>query len=317
MEPVLPQELQQVDFARVRFVLEFQETCSLDAARFLGLRSQLNSVAKRFYAEQDAVGRRRYKALFDPEAGSDPVAVRKFQKPAPPFVVLLAPFAPYTADAGDCFALELLFLGTSIPLIGDFLSVLSQLGRAGLNESSGRFVVVEAFASGEDDVSQSIWRADVPVESIAPPLDTLGSWIERQDPHSGLLSLTFNTPTRLLSGGRLLRRPDFVQLFPFMLRRVTSMLYAHADCEPWVDIDALFQMAREVEVCRRSFLWQDWKELGRNRSIRQIGGFTGTLCLDGDALGEIFWVIAAAGLLGVGKGAAYGAGRFRLTAGEC
>ena len=91
------------------------------------------------------------------------------------------------------------------------------------------------------------------------------------------------------------------------------MVYAHADCEPWVDLDLLFQAAGEIEVGTRSFVWHDWKELGDHRALRQIGGFTGETSLTGDALNDVYWVIVLASLLGVGKGAAFGAGRFRMV----
>ena len=91
------------------------------------------------------------------------------------------------------------------------------------------------------------------------------------------------------------------------------MMYAHADCEPWMDLDLLFQAAESIEVNARSFDWHDWKNLGEHRLKSKIGGFTGKLCLAGESLKDIFWVLAVAGLLGVGKGAAFGAGRFHLT----
>lgn len=314
--PVVPNELSRVDFVRVRFQLEFQEACALNLARFLGLRPLLGRVARQYLTSDGAEGLRRYKLLFEPEAVSDPVAVRKFQKPAPPFVLMLTPFPPATYDVGETFSLEMLFLGTSIPLIGDFLEILVQLGRSGLVDGASQFDVVEVCASGEDGVSQTVWRAGTSPGSVAPPLDSLGSWLERQWPEGWPLTLQFVTPTRLLSNGRLLRRPTFPQVFPFMLRRVTSMVYAHAECEPWVDLDLLFQATEEIVSGKRSFEWHDWKELGEHRSLRQIGGFTGSISLAGDTLTEIYWVIALASLFGIGKGAAFGAGRFRIVAGE-
>ena len=146
--PIIPNELNQVDFARVRFLFEFQGPCPLDVALFLGLRPHLGRIARQYFVNGNADGLKRYKALFDPDPGSDPVAVRKFQKPAPPFVLMLSPFSPVTVDAGEIFPLELLFLGTSIPLIGDFLSVLMQLGRSGLENGMGKFAVVEVSAFG-------------------------------------------------------------------------------------------------------------------------------------------------------------------------
>lgn len=308
-----PVGLNDVDVVRATFTLEFQEKCVLDLRVFLGLRSSLRAAARLVFEPYGPDGRRRFKALFEPEPSRDPVALKKFQKPSPPFVLMLKPFPPRVVVAGSRFDLEVLFLGHSVPLTGDFLVCLQQLGRFGVTEGRGSFDVVQMSAIGEDDTDQSVWQKADPLPAIAPPLDTIGSWLERQGRPADGVKLNFQIPARLMVGGRPLRRPVFREIFPFMLRRTTSMLHAHADCEPVQDVELLLNAAAAVTVDSSLFRWHDWRELSGNHSTSSIGGFTGCLCLRGAALAEIYWVFAVASLFGLGKGAAYGAGRFVLS----
>ena len=308
-----PVELNDVDVVRATFTLEFQEECALDLSVFLGLRSSLRAAARLVLEPCGPDGRRRFKALFEPELSRDPVALKKFQKPSVPFVLMLKPFPPRMVNAGSRFDLEVLFLGRAVPLADDFLACLQQLGHFGVIEGRGRFDVVQMTAIGEDDAKQCVWQKSDPSPAIAPPLDTIGSWLERQGRPAEEVHVDFRIPARLLVGGRPLRRPVFREIFPFMLRRATSMLHAHADCEPVQDVESLLNAAAAVTVESSHFRWHDWRELSGNRSTSSIGGFTGCLFLRGAVLAEIYWVFAVAALLGIGKGAAYGAGRFVLS----
>ena len=123
------------------------------------------------------------------------------------------------------------------------------------------------------------------------------------------VTLEFITPLRLLAGGRLLRRPSFVQLFPFLLRRVTSLLYSHCDLEPGADPALLLQTARTCRATWRELHWCDWRETGGQELV---GGLLGRVELDGPELNSLLWVLLLATLAGAGKGATYGAGRSRL-----
>lgn len=313
IDPVIPAELQDADFTRVTFSLEFRDGFQLDPATLLGFRNLIRPAARQVLADAGADGRRRFRTLFEPEISPDPVALKKFQKPAPSFVLMLENRPARWVRAGERETLELLFLGCSIPLIGDFLACLVRLGHFGLVNGQGKFDLVDLAAIGPDRQPQSLWQRGGDCDRIAPPIDSLGWWLERGLPVALPLSLRFEIPTRLLINGRPLRNPSFADLFPFMLRRVTSMLHAHAECELSLDASDLLQAAQAVSVGAAHFDWHDWREMSGRRPMQAIGGFTGSMTLQGDALREVFWVVAVASLFGLGKGAAYGAGRFALS----
>ena len=309
----VPGKLQDVDFCRVLFHLELLDLCLLDMGALLNLRSLLRMAAKQVFEPLGGEGLRLFKNLFDPEVSYDPIALKKHQKPAPPFVIRLEPFARKAFRQGDVIRLEVLFLGKGIPLVGDFHSCLKEVGRFGLVNGQGRFVATAVSGMAENGQPQDL-RLGKQQASLAPPIISLTRWLEQSLPLEPESILEFLTPTRLMVGGRPLRRPDFQDIFPFVLRRVTSMLHAHAEVEFLRDPEQILKIAEQISLEARQLKWQDWKQLSGNDSMQAIGGFVGTLAVRGEGLREISWALTTASLLGIGKGAAYGAGRFRLKA---
>ncbi len=97
-----------------------------------------------------------------------------------------------------------------------------------------------------------------------------------------------------------------------MLRRATSMLYAHSGIEVLDDPSDLLALVRGLRVVESKLSWHDWRPLAGSQGL-VVGGFMGEMVLEGQSLDEVFWVFAVASLFGIGKGATYGAGRFVLS----
>ena len=301
--PVYPAVLSRGEFARVRFTLEMVSGCRLDPGTLLGLRRPLRIAAAGMPVMPAA-------ELFDTPPGVDPVARRRYQKPAPGFVVHVDAAGAAEVLEGDRLHVELLLLGRAIPWLGDFARIVARLGRQGLAGGDGRF----DLAGIEIATSDGGWRplpAPVRPELLVPDLLRLDHWLESRWPPPGPLALQFSTPLRLLADGRVLRRPRFDQLFPFLLRRATSMLHAWCDLDAIDDPASLLAAARACTSRWITANWLDWRETGHRQPV---GGLLGTLQIDGPDLDSLLWVLLLATLLGAGKGAAYGAGRCRLAA---
>lgn len=302
--PSSPPSLQQAEFVTVRFVLEVRDDGLLTVARMLSLRKTLRFVAG------EVLGNVRARRLFDPPPSSDPVAVRRFQKPAPAFVIKQDWCVSGELREGDRIVIDLLLLGDGLSSLEDMVLLFSSLGDYGLDNGNLHFDLVEIQTLDHEDrwqtIRQETRRRHQPLTPIVLRLD---HWLDRHWPQSHPVSLEFTTPLRLVAGGRILRRPDFSSLFPFLLRRVTSMLHAHCGLEPVPEPGPLLQSAATLRGGWDEVRWIDWRETGGDELL---GGLTGTLHIEGDALDEVLWIILLASLFGAGKGAAYGAGRFSL-----
>ena len=101
-------------------------------------------------------------------------------------------------------------------------------------------------------------------------------------------------------------------MFPFVLRRVSSMLACHAEVEVISNPQRLLELAGEVSEIENSLHWQDWRQLKGEEWKQDLGGLNGRLLLSGRALAEIFWLLQLGSLFSIGKSATYGAGQYCL-----
>ncbi len=306
-----PETLSQVDFVRLRFVLDFISPCLLNPAVWLGLRQRLRLAGRQTLEGHSKDDLSRWNCLFQPLLSNDPVALRKFQKPAPAFVLQWPFVQERVVDIGERVELEVLLLGTGISSVYDFSRSLIHLGPLGLVDGNGTYEVTEIQSVAADLSSQTVWRKENLFDVFSPNILTLDWWIDTHLPTYDNLTLEFATPTRLLVGGKPLRRPSFKQVFPFLLRRVTSMLHAHCGIEVVDDPAPLLAAAEGVDVVAKALRWYDWRSFSAGQN-QALGGIVGQMTLAGPTLEEIDWVLATAALFGTGKGAAYGAGQLRL-----
>ncbi len=309
--PVWPEALQHVDVVKARFTLDFTSPCYLQPADFLALGRVLRLAGRQALDSHDAAAIQQWQALFQPALSDDPVARRKFQKPAPAFVVSMPVMRKKLFSAGEKLELEVLFIVTSLPLIHNFLRSLIHLGRLGLVAGKGQFEVSEVHSGGTGDSECLAWRHNEPLESLSCSVLSL-AWLLQEQQIARSVTLEFVTPTRLMVEGKPLRKPAFSQVFPFMLRRITSMLHAHSGVEVLDDPTHLLALVREIQVVESRLRWHDWRPLSGQQGL-VVGGFVGEMVIDGQSLDEIFWVLAVASLFGLGKGATYGAGRFVIS----
>jgi len=304
--------LSQADFVQVRFTLEFTSRCCLQPTVFAKLPGQVRLVGQQLLDDGEPDLLLRWRELFQPRVSDDPIALRRFQKPSPAFVLRWPFLETRTVEAGDSVALEILFFGSGIALIPHFARSLIHLGRLGLVDGGGRYEIPQVHSLAADQSWAWIWRSSEPLDALAPNLLSLGGWLDTCLPLSQPLMLEFATPVRLMAQGRPLRKVNFAQLFPFMLRRVTSMLHAHFSLEVVDEPTRLLEAVCEVEVLSCELRWQDWQKVGAQRR-HSVGGFVGAMVLNGPLSEEIDWVLALSALTGVGKTAALGAGKLSLS----
>jgi hypothetical protein len=309
----IPRELQGVDFALTRFQLEFQDSFRVSREVLLCLRRDLLQAAHLVLSPNtSAEGNGRFSSLFDPPLPEDPVALRRHQRPGAPFTLLPETDGAGEYEAGDLLELQVAFWGTGIQSLGDFARTLRAFGRLGLHRGEGQFELTAVFAEDAAGNRSRIWSEGENLKDMAPPVCNARWWLESGQPGGSSVDLEFITPARLLSQGKPLFRPSFGKLFPFILRRVTSMMHNHCGLEMTIEAQSLLRSAARVETRVNRLRWEDWKTLTGEKKDQDLGGVCGLLRLEGDALAEIFWILKMGSLLNLGKNAAFGAGRYRL-----
>ena len=302
--------LGNAEFSLVHFTLRMREKTLLTPQMLLGMRNGLKGAARRLDAETDQ-GRVE---LIDPAIPFDPWSSRPRKKPAPPFAFIPPVLVSRELGPEQPMALTFCFWGRGIQQLPLFAGILRELGRSGLEKGAARFDLVGIDAEDATGSSTVIWRDKGDFEAMAPPLIPAEWWLENLALSGQRLTLRFHTPARLISQNKPLFQPGFAEIFPFMLRRVTSILQQYCDFDNEVDGRELVERAGELTTVRHSLSWQDWKNIGPRQGPGVVGGVVGELAVEGEGLRELLWIIALGSLLNIGKGAAFGAGNYTVEA---
>ncbi|MEO0080662.1 MAG: CRISPR system precrRNA processing endoribonuclease RAMP protein Cas6, partial [candidate division WOR-3 bacterium] len=125
------------------------------------------------------------------------------------------------------------------------------------------------------------------------------------------LTIHFLTPTRIIYQGRMARRPQFHVLMRSLLRRLWLLAYFHD--EP-VDMDhkRLIALAEKIRLADAVMAGDDWAHYSsRQQRLIETEGVTGWITYEGE-LGPFLPYLQAGELLHVGKGTAFGMGRYRI-----
>jgi CRISPR-associated endoribonuclease Cas6 len=302
----VPANVRQVEFTALQYVLQFETDFDFSLATLLQLRREFRRTIDWInHATGDS---QRFRELLTPQRFVDPVARRRFRSPSPGFILQLPAGTPTQLEAGDELVLPVLFLGKSRAEIPLFSELLEALGRSGMAGSEGIFSLQGIRSVSHPAGMELLWTTGACLADLSIPYQELGWWLDQRNFESSL-TLSLLTPARLLRGNKPLFAADFHRLFPFALRRVTSLLYTWADCEPEVDIQELLVAAEAVDTLENGLFWSDWRVLDGSPHQQSLGGLLGQIKLGGKSLSKLVWVLGLLELFGIGKGATYGAGQ--------
>jgi hypothetical protein len=308
-----PTELQQVEYVKLYFHLENSNYFDLPVLGLLQLRRELLQALKSLTAQVECDCAAELTQMLQPDLPDDPVLLRQIQRPTPPLII-----SPDISQYGliepkQRIILPVLFVGSGINAIDPFISLLQHLGAQGLYHGSGQFVLEGVEAEDGSGVRSMLWSAGQQSSRLSPPICRLSWWLERQPSLGKSVQVEIITPLRLLHQGKPLFKAEFAHIFPFLLRRVTALLAGHAEVELNLDPVYLISISRQVELYENHLCWKDWRALKRNSGDQNLGGLIGRLCLEGEALTELLWVLQLGSLFNFGKGSTYGAGQYRLN----
>lgn len=308
-----PPELQQVEYVKLYFHLEISGYFDLPFLGLLQLRRELLQALRTFPIQERGVFFVELRQLLQPELANDPVLLRQIQKPSPALVISPDISQHGLIEPKQRIILPVFFIGTGINAINSFVSLLQHLGTRGLYHGSGQFILEGVEAEDGSGKRSMLWYAGKQTDQLVPPVCNLSWWLERQAYSGGSVEIEIITPLRLLHQGKPLFKGQFIKIFPFLLRRVTALLAAHAGVELTFDPARLISLAGLVEAFENQLCWKDWRTLERGQSDQNLGGLMGSIKMTGAGLSELIWILQLGSLLNFGKGAPYGAGQYRLN----
>lgn len=236
---------------------------------------------------------------FAQELSADPSAVRRYQKPPLPFAFQMP--LPAGPDRNE-EELGLVIVGAATRYPELYIKSVQHL--CGRNSSFGLGIQCrEVSAVAADGSRQLLGDGSGRLDLAALPFRAFSEVESAPVSNAGSLSLELCTPLRLIQNGRPLRSPLFADLAGSLFRRVSALAYYYGGIE--LDHDFKWLTAQSRVINSMSQLeWAHWS------GVQQ--GCIGKICFSGE-LEEFLPFLRLGELLNVGKGAAYGMGRYTLS----
>lgn len=132
--------------------------------------------------------------------------------------------------------------------------------------------------------------------------------------NAGSVTIEFLTPTRLVEGGKLLRRPTWSALVRSITFRMATMAYFNAgiDWDPsLIESIASEQEPHEIES---DITWVPMKRYSSRQEQKvPLDGFIGKVIYEGEGVRRLFPILRFGELLHVGKGTVFGLGWIRVS----
>lgn len=234
--------------------------------------------------------------------GSDPAAVKRHQKPPVPFAFSF----PALGDS-PVFEVGLTLVGAAIshaPLFVESFAMM--LGELRLGGASADLTRVESEGYWGER-SPYMTRSEIPEDEVSTILSVEGLMKSRVMGES--LTLTIETPMRIIQDGAPLRTFSFSTMVRPLMRRVSALASAYCAREIDDDFRWLARLSADVKPVNQAIRWTDWRESDHRG---RYGGLIGDAVFATNDLEEFLPYLLAGEYLGAGKGASFGMGRFRL-----
>ncbi len=280
-----------------------------------------------------------YSYVFETPPPSDTKMMRKYKSAPHPFIIEPPPEKRRGYTPKDEISFGLTLIGRAIDYLPYFIYTFDELGKMGIGKGRGRFALqtvksqesakqsgVRSQESRVRSEKQTIYSSDTKtLKSFKPSILHLepgrsnsslvtddSSLLTSSD--SGLLTLDFKTPARLIYDSHLTIDLEFHMLIRQLLRRISLLSYFHCgvDMSNW-DFKGIIKRAKDVTVKKSYLKWYEWERYSARQDTKlNMGGFVGEISFEGEI--EPFMPLINAGeVLHVGKGTGFGLGRYGIV----
>jgi CRISPR-associated endoribonuclease Cas6 len=260
-----------------------------------------------------------YSYIFETPPPADTVVMRKYEAAPHPFVIEPPFERKRVYRPGEELPFGLVLIGKAIDYLPYFIYTFDELGKTGIGKGRGKFELKtvrsqESSVRSEKPEGETIYDSASKTlqhfTAIDLPLDAKPTRGRKKSS----LTLSFLTPTRISYSGSLTLDIEFHTIIRNLLRRISLLSYFHGASNgiPAFDFKGTIEKAKAVETVDKSVRWYDWERYSTRQEQRiNMGGFVGEITFEGD-LRPFMPLIKAGEVLHMGKGTAFGLGRYEV-----
>jgi hypothetical protein len=258
-----------------------------------------------------------YAYVFETPGASDGSPLARGGTIAHPFVLEPPETSAREIPSGAELTLGLVLIGRAIPLAPYFLAACREMVRRGIGQGRKRLRLERAVAADPDSsTGRVVYDGAADLLAPAVPVWSAGDLPAAHRPASERVRLEFVTPTRLRQNADLVVKPEFTTLATALLRRVSVLAEVHCGAQPRISAREILAPAADVKVEKSELRWHDWERYSARQDTRMaLGGFVGRITFAGP-LDPWLPLLRLGEVLHVGKGTAFGLGRYRIEASD-
>lgn len=235
------------------------------------------------------------RATFGQELTPDPMALRRYQKPPLPFAFQFTNLSPGKGKGN--LELSINIAGDAVNHVALYVDAIRMLFAPG-TPCGAR--IMEVTAVGGDGL-----RVPIPVAPPLPalPLLSFDDFLSISGAGTRSITMEFSSPLRIVQNGALILEPHFSTVAGTLFRRVSSIAYYYGGRELPYDFKWLAARSREVSCSGAS--------MSRSYKSGILQGGVGSITYRGN-LSDFIPFLTLGEYLNLGKGSAYGMGRYKL-----
>jgi len=238
-----------------------------------------------------------YRSVFGQELSTDPLVVRRHQKPPLPFAFNFSKLK-YTAS---CIEIGIVIVGNAIQHVSMFQSAFN-LMMASIGENNGVDVAVSGAWCLDYQGGRHPFNAPLYLLVLLSGLEILQS-----SHYSDAVRIYLDSPLRLICGGSIAHSFDFALLLRSQLRRCSSLFAYYGESELELEYGLLSEAGERVTSLGNStrFTKPQWSHRASLSGMLGVVEFT-------DLADGMLPLLMLGSYFNAGKGAAFGMGVYRI-----
>lgn len=249
-----------------------------------------------------------YSYIFETPLPQGSRIMRKYPYVPHPFI-LEPPWvgveAPSQLGKGNPFTMNLVLIGKAADYLPYFIYALDEMGSRGLGKGRGKLKLVAVKQE-----KKTIYDGGRKTLEGKPAAEEIRFNRPRARPKA--IRLIFQSPTRIVHQGKPTQRLDFHILIRSLLRRISLLAYFHCGETLPIDFQGLIKQASAIRTESLSLHWYRWGRYSRRQDQEiPMDGLLGDATYAGD-LAPFLPYLRAGEILHVGKGTAFGMGKYKL-----